>query len=188
MEIILIFPTQLFEDIKLLKDKLVYLIEEPLYFTYYNYHKLKIAYHRATMKYYFDYLKKNNISVKYFEFNDITNHFYEHIKSQKIYTYDPIEHELLNKLKNIYKSNLSILPTLNYLVYSDIDYLKNSIFENNYLFNKFYIYYRKKFDILLKSDKTPIGNKWSFDKENRKKIPQSLKLPKMPKIIRNKYT
>ena len=40
MNIVLIFPTQLFKDIDLLQNKQVYLIEEPIYFTNYNYHKL----------------------------------------------------------------------------------------------------------------------------------------------------
>ena len=60
MNVFLIFPTQLFKSIELLKNKHVYLIEEPIYFTDYNYHKLKLAYHRATMKYYYNYLKNQN--------------------------------------------------------------------------------------------------------------------------------
>ena len=188
MDIVLIFPTQLFKDIKLLKNKLVYLIEEPIYFTDYNYHKLKLAFHRATMKYYYDYLINNKIDVSYFEFKSITNKFYQNIKTDKIYIYDPIEHELLNKLTKIYANKLIILPTLNFLVYSDIKLLTDSVFKNNYSFNKFYIYYRKKFNILLKPDETPIGGKWSFDEDNRKKISSNVTLPKQPKQIDNNYT
>lgn len=188
MNIILIFPTQLFKDIRLLINKEVYLIEEPIYFTNFNFHKLKLAYHRAAMKYYYDYLKKNKIKVKYFDFKNITDKFYREITSNKIYIYDPIECELLNKLQHIYKDKLFILPTLNFLVYPDIKLLKDKIFKTGYSFKKFYIYYRKKFNILLKSDKSPIGDKWSFDEDNRKKIPTGLPLPQLPKIINNKYT
>ena len=35
----------------------------------------------------------------------------------------------------------------------------------------FYINQRKKLDILMKDNK-PLGGKWTFDGENRKKIPQ----------------
>jgi deoxyribodipyrimidine photolyase-related protein len=188
MDIVLIFPTQLFKDIKLILNKKVYLIEEPIYFTDYKYHKLKLAFHRATMKYYYDFLKNNKINVKYFEFTSITKKFYQDIKNDKIYIYDPIEHKLLNKLKKIYNDKLFIFPTLNFLVYSDIELLKNNIFKNNYSFNKFYIYYRKKFNILLESDGTPIGGKWSFDEDNRKKIHNRIQLPELPKIINNNYT
>jgi len=188
MNIVLIFPTQLFKDIDLLQNKQVYLIEEPIYFTNYNYHKLKLAYHRATMKYYYDYLKKNKIKTEYYEFKNITYKFYQNLKINKIYIYDPIEYELLDKLKKIYKDKLFIFPTINFLVYKDIKLLKDTIFKDSYLFNKFYIYYRKKYKILVKLDEKPIGDKWSFDKNNRKKIPKNTKLPILPKIINNKYT
>ena len=74
------------------------------------------------------------------------------------------------------------------IVYKDIKLLKDTIFKDSYLFNKFYIYYRKKYKILVKLDEKPIGDKWSFDKNNRKKIPKNTKLPILPKIINNKYT
>ena len=41
--------------------KCVYLIEEPLYFTDFKFHKLKLAYHRASMKCYESMLIKKNI-------------------------------------------------------------------------------------------------------------------------------
>ena len=55
----LIFPNQLFYNIKNI-DCIILLIEEPRYFTDFKFHKLKLAYHRATMKKYYDYLKKKN--------------------------------------------------------------------------------------------------------------------------------
>ena len=40
----------------------------------------------------------------------------------------------------------------------------------------FYIAQRKKMNILLENGK-PKGGKWSYDKENRKKIPKNIKVP-----------
>ena len=40
---------------------------------------------------------------------------------------------------------------------------------------------RKKLNILMNEDK-PVGGKWSFDEENRKKLPKGLSVPKIPKI------
>ena len=45
----------------------------------------------------------------------------------------------------------------------------------------FYKKMRKKLNILMSDDK-PIGGKWSFDEENRKKLPKNLYIPKIPKI------
>ena len=43
--------------------------------------------------------------------------------------------------------------------------------------SNFYKTGRKKFEILLDENSEPIGNKWSFDEENRKKIPNDVSVP-----------
>ena len=35
---------------------------------------------------------------------------------------------------------------------------------------------------------TPIGDKWSFDDENRNKLPKDIFVPKLPKISETKHT
>jgi deoxyribodipyrimidine photolyase-related protein len=60
MKNFLLFPVHLFKNIQNLKNHKIYIIEDPIYFIDYKYHKLKLAYHRATMKTYYDYLKKIN--------------------------------------------------------------------------------------------------------------------------------
>jgi deoxyribodipyrimidine photolyase-related protein len=185
-----IFSTQLFKNIKYITTKNIYLIEEPIFFTKYNFHKLKLAYYRATMKCYYDYLKKNlkNHNIKYIDFYKVNDKFYKDIKNDNIYILNPTDHPLTNKLQKIYKDRLIILPTQNFLLTdTDIEYLKNNIFNTSYNHNAFYIYHRKKLDILINHNK-PIGGKWSFDEDNRKKLPNNIKLPKIPKIINNKYT
>ena len=73
MDIFIIFPIHLYSDIKNLYNKTVYLIEDHRYFTDFKYHKLKLAYHRATMKSYYDYLLSEKINVKYIEFSNVEN-------------------------------------------------------------------------------------------------------------------
>ena len=64
----LVFPHQLFKDTGYLdKDQPVYLIEEYLFFKQYTFHKQKIAFHRAGMKFYEDYLKASGFTVHYIE-------------------------------------------------------------------------------------------------------------------------
>ena len=67
--IFILFPIHLFNNIELLRNKKVHLIEEPRYFTDFSYHKLKLAFHRATMKCYYDYLQENDIDVEYIEYS-----------------------------------------------------------------------------------------------------------------------
>ena len=45
-----------------------------------------------------------------------------------------------------------------------------------YRMSDFYANCRKKTQILMENDK-PIGGKWSFDKENRRKIPANIEVP-----------
>ena len=190
-DITFIFPTQLFKDIKYITSKTIYLIEEPIFFTYYNFHKMKLAYYRATMKCYYDYLKKKliNHDIKYINFNMVIDKFYKDIKNENIYILNPTEHLLTNKLIKIYKNKLIILPTQNFLLNDeDIDFLKNNIFKKSYNHTTFYVYQRKKLDLLIDKNNQPNGGKWSFDEENRKKLPNNINLPLMPKILNNKYT
>ena len=55
----LVFPHQLFEEIVFSNDvKEIFVIEHPLFFTQYKFHKAKLIFHRASMKNYSDFLKK----------------------------------------------------------------------------------------------------------------------------------
>jgi deoxyribodipyrimidine photolyase-related protein len=189
-DITLIFPTQLFQNIKYITTNNIYLIEEPIFFTKYNFHKMKLAFHRASMKCYYDYLKNKlkKLNIKYINFYDINDKFYKDINAEKIYILNPTDHSLTDKLIKIYKNRLIILPTQNFLLNdNDIGYLKTNFFNKSYNHNTFYIYQRIKLNILIKNNK-PLYDKWSFDDENRKKLPTNIDLPKIPKTINNKYT
>jgi len=52
----------------------------------------------------------------------------------------------------------------------------------------FYKINRSKFDILMNKDGTPKGGKWSFDEENRKKLPQNIEIPKHLKFKSTPHT
>ena len=57
-EVNILFPNQLFQESPLFDNKApFYLVEEFLFFKQYPFHKQKIAFHRATMKRYADFLK-----------------------------------------------------------------------------------------------------------------------------------
>ena len=61
MKIFIIYPTQLFILNDYLKTMdMIYIIEDPLYFTHKKFHKQKLVFHRASMKYYYD-----KIRIKY---------------------------------------------------------------------------------------------------------------------------
>ena len=46
----------------------------------------------------------------------------------------------------------------------------------------------EKSGILMGSDGNPIGGKWSFDEDNRNKLPKNISIPKFPKINETNHT
>ena len=71
MSIGILFPHQLFEQNSIVSNcETIYLVEEYLFFKQYNFHKQKLAFHRASMKFYADFLKNKGVEVVYIEAND----------------------------------------------------------------------------------------------------------------------
>ena len=185
---LIILPNQLFplKLIKNIKDiDTIYLIEEPRYFTDFKFHKLKIMYHRASMKKYESSIK--NKLVKYIDFKDVDSDLYKKLNNDKTYYFNPIDHHLFNKFsKKLNKANM--MDNINFLLTPDeIEENKNVFYKNKkYSHDEFYKFQRKKLNILMKNNK-PVGNKWSFDTENRKALPKGIKIPKVPKVTKDKY-
>ena len=51
----------------------------------------------------------------------------------------------------------------------------------------FYKAQRKRLNILMEDSETPMGGKWSFDEENRKKLPKSQSVPEPPADVPNRF-
>jgi deoxyribodipyrimidine photolyase-related protein len=192
MEISLIFPHQLFEENPCLDLKReVYIVEEYLFFSQFKFHKQKLAYHRATMKFYESFLKGNGYKVKYIETNhelhDIRNlliHFKD-IGVEKIHLCEVVDDWLSRRL-NEAKIELEEYITPIFL---------NTEAELNLFFGskkrmfqtEFYIAQRKKWNILVNEKQEPIGGKWSYDADNRKKYPKGKTPPKIHVCEKNLF-
>jgi deoxyribodipyrimidine photolyase-related protein len=158
----------------------IYLIEEPRFFTDFAFHKLKLAYHRATMKAYYDRLKKTFKSrVSYINFLNVNNQFYTNLakihKSDQIYYMDTADLILNAKLDKLVK-NIIRQDTINFLITPDeFQNIKNMIVNpdnNRYSHDKFYKHQRLKLNILLDKHQKPLNQKWTFDTENRLPLPK----------------
>ena len=108
----LIFPHQLHpETAELDKNSTVYLVEEHLFFSQYKFHKQKIAFHRATMKFYENYLKEKRFEVIYIEaqesISDIRKLIPELAKKgiTKITFRNPTDYNLEKRLNEGLKAN-----------------------------------------------------------------------------------
>jgi deoxyribodipyrimidine photolyase-related protein len=132
------------------------------------------------MKSYYKYLNDQNITVKYIDFYEDINNIYKdiHNTGNKIYMYNPTDNIVKNKIKK-YIPSINIYDTLNFLVTEEL--LKKN-FKKKYNHQKFYKWQRIRLNILVDKDNNPIGGKWSFDEENRKKLPKDISIPNILKL------
>lgn len=200
-EITLIFPHQLFENNPALKRSAkVFLIEDPLFFgdkRYpLNFHKNKILLLRASMKFYQDYLIRQGYDVTYIEYANMktdlrVDYLIEIFKKtpvRKIHyveTVDYILNKRIRKLSSKLKIELFEYPSPMFLTEKQIiiDFFSA---KQNYLMHSFYIFQRKRMNILIENGK-PMGGKWSFDLENRQKLPKNIIIPEPLKFEDNVY-
>jgi len=184
MILFIIFPIHLYENIDLIKNinpNYIYIIEEKTYFTKFKFHKIKLCYHHATMKYYQDYLVNNEFKCQYFNYDDVS--WIKNFKSSTVYMYDPIDHDLRSKLLLLNKK-LSIRDSLSFCekIEELYEYQQSFTNQKKYFHDaSFYRWQRRRLNILIDSQDKPIGKKWSFDKDNRKPFNKSYEEPKILK-------
>lgn len=150
---LLILPHQLF-DKKYLPDDIqtIFIYEHPQYFTKYNYNKKRLVMHRASMKYYYDYLINRKYNVKYIEYDKKLP------KLENCCYFDPIDKI---KIKGI------MLESPNFLLTKE-DYEKYRKRVKSFIFYNFYMAGKKVNDI--------IPTVKSQDKNNQKRIPKKSEL------------
>lgn len=193
----IILPNQLFKDAQIIeKESVIFLVEESLFFKQYNFHKQKLAFHRATMRFYMDYLIEKGFDVKYIDSNDEKSDIRKLIGSLKeleisnITTYFPEDNWLEKRVReSCSQFNLDILFINNPLFINSIAEIEEYFIGSNKKFYQtdFYIFSRKRHNILIDNNK-PLGGKWSFDSDNRKKYPKDKLAPELVFPKSNKYT
>ncbi len=192
-EINLIFPHQLFAESPLLENGFpIHIIEEFLFFKNYKFHKQKIAFHRASMKKYEIYLNKKGLNVHYIESkspnSDIKVFLNDLRNTETIHIVSPSDIRLEQRLDQFSEG-------INLKFYSNQLFLNNkkdnaSFFraDKKFFFHStFYKQQRKRLNILLNDDSTPVGDKWSYDGENRKKYPKNKQAPHVDFPTLSKY-
>jgi deoxyribodipyrimidine photolyase-related protein len=195
----LILPIHLFQFDVLLEHikphidqlKTIYILEEPVYFgdrqTKLNFNKLKLIYHRATMRYYFDYLNEHlynnkgfpkDIKLEYLEYKSLTSKSgYSKIKKSNsdILLFNPIDTYLEAKYKKLFSSRITYLETPQFLCTSaDLAYYHSKKQnKDSYFHASFYNWQRERLNILTNSK--------TYDTENRNMMPSNITVPGLPK-------
>ena len=190
----LIFPHQIYRDLSLIdKTSIVFLIEESLFFKEYNFHKQKIAFHRATMKFYEKHLKSNGFKTIYIESKtklcELDSLFDSFVKEgfHVVNIFNVSDDWLEKKIKKQSKKIKLAWKESQLFINSEDEILgffkkeKKTFFQTS-----FYIQQRKKRKVLIDAN-GPVGGEWSFDKMNRKKYPKNLRPPKVKLAEKTAY-
>lgn len=187
----LIFPHQLFKDSPLFKSTDVfYLVEEYLFFSQYPFHKQKIAFHRASMRCYLDYLtEQKGLKVVYIEAHESLSDVGSLIRQLQsegvdhVNYIDPVDHWLGKRISaSLRKNNMSSYRFDSPLFLNSKADLSSFFAENKVKFHQtsFYKQQRMARNILMDDNQKPVGGKLTFDSENRLKYPKN----KLPPVVR----
>lgn len=185
-EVTVIFPHQLFKKHPVLSEKrVVWMVEEALFFNQYAFHQQKLVLHRASMKAYASLLLSKGFTVEYIEAINpncdcrklIELLYKKGVKA--IYITDPTDEWLLKRMKRACEKN-----NIHLYCYSNPNFINTTDDIDHYFADKrhyyqtdFYISQRKKQNILLTNRDQPLGGKWTFDTDNRKKYPKNTPEP-----------
>jgi deoxyribodipyrimidine photolyase-related protein len=188
---LLIFPNQLIDDhigFSLDFDEVI-LVEDDLFFKDYQYpiqfHNKKLILHRASMKAFADKLIKRGLKVRYYRWvpHTLETLFSELTQSHSsdnplnIIVSDTVDYALNKRLKRLEKNNAIRLRWLRSQLFLNSNE-ENTTYragKKRWFMADFYQYQRRKLDLLMDADGKPSGGKWSFDEDNRKKIPKKMR-------------
>lgn len=169
----IILPNTLQYELFKYNPTTVWIIEDPWYFNK-NYNRLKLVFHRASMKYFAALIKKKlpETKVNYLNFGAELPHI-----PNQVNIFDPIDKPMLKKLMAKYQQRIIVHESPNFM-------LKRSELEEYYQLKKnnkiqqqhvFYQWHKEKIGEL-------VGVK-SYDKENRQRKPPTIVAPKLPERL-----
>lgn len=184
----LVYPHQLYAKNPALDGvQLCVLIEEPLFFTQFQFHAQKLILHRASLKAYAAKLKKSGKRVRYVEAAELadTGAIAKLLKKEgvtEVQFVEPSDDWLQTRLEGaLSRSGLRyealVDPFFHCTPQDFLEHLRGR--KRKLFFTDFYVEQRKRHGVLLEKDGKPTGGKWSFDPENRKKLPKGTKVPKI---------
>lgn len=180
IEATLVYPHQLFENSPAIKKgRRVFLVEEPLLLTYNPVHRAKLVLHKLSMDAYHKQLEESGLDVIRLRIDDHskTEDVFHNLRRKGVSgihivdtTDDYLEQAIAKSgIRRIwYESPLFLLAK---------EDAKTRFVRSKRFMASFYKQLRKDRSILIDKPGNPVGGKWSFDEDNRRKIPKGVALP-----------
>lgn len=182
-----IYPHQLFKNHPgLALGRAVFLVEEPLLLTEHPTHRQKLLLHRLSMQAYERVLKAEGYQVTLLPIAALegSHTTFKLLKEQgytTLHIVDTTDYWLEKRMAEAMDTHAQTRVFYD----SPLFLLEKEAAEARYLKSKrhmarFYQGVRQKLNILMNEDGTPEGGQWSFDADNRQKLPKNISLPAEP--------
>lgn len=185
MHAALIYPHQLFDPHPALSGvDLCYLVEDPLFFSQYRWHAQKLVLHRAAMQHFAARLRSRRKKVEYIEAHNLaqSGDIVAHLRQQgvtHVRAVDPCDNWLRIRLERACRTasiGVTFLDDPHFLTHV-ASFTEFASSRKKWFFADFYMAQRKRLKILLDDAGRPLGGKWSFDQDNRRKLPSGIVIP-----------
>ena len=197
MEYTLIYPNQLFPNHpSIIRGRRSLLIEEPLFFgdSKYpvNYHKKKLALHYISMRRYLSEKLQDGYDIEIVNYSDlkIKNHTEWIIKKFDIRAMHIVEVNDFELRRRIEMASNNLDVSIKWyenpgFMLTQSDVINDFRGKKRHFMANFYKKQRKRFNILMDPNDNPVGGKWSYDADNRKKLPKGIHIPE---TLKNEYS
>jgi deoxyribodipyrimidine photolyase-related protein len=194
----IILGDQLFPDKYWKSDRLIFMAEDIELCTHFKYHKHKIIFFLASMRRFASELRSAGFKIDYHSLDDkdASIPFIKKLeawlikkKIQTVHIYEIDDEFFEQRITRLLKRlNVELVTdqTPKFLT-SRIEFKEYLESTKRPFMKVFYEKQRKKLNILMEESK-PIGGKFSFDEENRKKLPKGHKIPPIKKSQSNPET
>ncbi|MEM9062129.1 MAG: cryptochrome/photolyase family protein [Pseudomonadota bacterium] len=197
---LIIFPHQLFDQHPGLVENpdRILLVEDPLFFGDPQYpatfHKQKLWLHRATMAHFAERLKGKGWLVEIAKYRRDTGMIARVIDGladdgvREIVVADLVDFMAMRRLRHAVRGadiSLRVLDTPGFLnTWRTNDAWSKG--RKRWFMAEYYKFQRRRLDVLMDGDE-PVGGQWSFDEDNRKKVPKAKlgHLPELPSVNRS---
>ena len=185
-KLFLILGDQLFQSNKSLVGVDFVMVESRQICERFNYHKQKLTFVLGCMREHRDYLVSCGKTVNYYQLNQSKS--FEEVMVDLAKDYDILEfYEISDKgfsaiiveLANRYFVAVNILENPQFLTTKKDFKAYIETKNKRLLMNDFYIWQRKRLNLLLNEDGSPLGGKWNYDEDNRQKLPKNQSIPQV---------
>ena len=191
----LVFPHQLFvEHLDADQGTLMVLVEPDLFFRQLSFHVHKLVLHRATMLAFEERLRDAGFATAYVASSaDTTTDrlLVDELRADdvtEVTVFDVVDDWLERDLRAVCRevgADLTVVETPNFLTTRD-QIAETFDGTTKPRMQHFYERQRRRLDLLMDGDK-PAGGRWSFDTENRKKLPSGTPVPDLPQATRGDH-